>query len=373
MEVTQAALKERAKELFKLMSSTKIPALLICDPKNIYYHTDFLTTSLDEKNPVALAARDKILLIADQRYTESSKALSNNIIKVKIKKPRATLSGILTHALKKDALETLCVEDSVSAHLYTTLQKKMKSVRVVAKTPVTKELRMVKDQYEVGQIRKASEITDRIFEEFLNSVRPGMPEHVLAWKLEVLARKLGADKLAFEPIISSGERAGVINQISSKKKLQSGEMIAVSLGVTVNHYSSNIARTIFLGRPTREFKQRYKVVQRTQEKMLRRVRIGMKWENAYDEAYRLFKKYRFGSNYINGLGHGVGLNNHEAPYISKKVQNGQRFKLGMVFTVAPSLYFPNWGGIKIGDTVVLTKRGSDRLTKTDRNLISLMR
>ena len=225
--------------------------------------------------------------------------------------------------------------------------------------------RMVKDEEEIAKIQKACELTDACFEHLQKFIKIGMTEKEVAYEIENYFLRNGAESLAFETIVASGKNSSKPHAITTEKTIEKGDPITIDMGCKYQGYCSDMTRTIFAGYVPDRMKPIYDLVLKDQLQTLEDMKEGAIIRNLSRNVENDFKLY--GHNVIHSLGHGVGLDIHEIPYISGK--NDNVLKENMVVTDEPGIYLPGEFGIRIEDTVLITKTGCINLTKSDKNYI----
>ena len=227
---------------------------------------------------------------------------------------------------------------------------------------------MVKDEKEIATIKKAIEISDVAFNEVLKIIKEGVSEKEIAAYMEYIQRKLGAENRSFNTIIASGYRSALPHGVASDKKIEKDEFITMDFGAYYDGYVSDMTRTIYYGNNiTDRHKEIYNTVLEAQLLGIKTIKEGIK-SNEVDTVVRnFFKEKGLAEAFGHGLGHGIGLDIHELPYLSAVTQIP--LKENMAVTVEPGLYFDGWGGVRIEDDVLVTKNGCEVLNKSSKELI----
>lgn len=231
------------------------------------------------------------------------------------------------------------------------------------------QLGWVKEPVEVDYIRKAAKIADTAFERILNIVRPGVRERELAAELEYQMAMMGSERPAFESIVASGPRGALPHGIASQRKVKKGEMITFDFGATVNGYVSDITRTVVVGKPTARQKKIYGIVLRAQKAGVRKVAPGVSGHAVDAVCRRIIAKAGYAKQFGHGAGHGIGIVVHTGPSLG--VNSEHILKVNNVVTVEPGIYIPGWGGVRIEDDVLVTRKGREVLTKAEKKLLEL--
>ena len=225
-------------------------------------------------------------------------------------------------------------------------------------------LRIIKDNEEIENIRKACEITDECFKYLLKHIKPGMTEKQIAKKIENYYNEK-AEGVSFEPIVATGENTSKPHAMPSDRKIEQKDIITIDMGCKIKGYCSDMTRTIFIGEPSPEQKRIYDLVLKNQEQTLKEMKDGA---NIKDIVKMVTSDFEInGYRLLHALGHGVGLDIHEIPFIREA--NDNILKEKMVITNEPGIYVPGNFGIRIEDTLLVTKDEPEVLTKTDKNYI----
>jgi len=224
------------------------------------------------------------------------------------------------------------------------------------------ELRAIKNPAEVTTIRAAARITDATIAQFPQLARPGITERQLAWELEKFMRESGAEKSAFDIIVASGPNSALPHHQPGSRPLAVGDVIVVDLGAQVDGYKSDLTRSFYLGEhPDDRFWQVYNTVAAAQAASLAGLYGGLDGKTADALARDIIVVAGYGDNFGHGTGHGVGLDIHEWPRLSRHSQT-VILPAGSVVTVEPGIYLPNWGGVRLEDLVLLTADGAEVLS-----------
>jgi Xaa-Pro aminopeptidase len=217
---------------------------------------------------------------------------------------------------------------------------------------VIEQLRIRKDEEELTLIQRAIDLADEAVTMIEHELRPGMTERQAAWEIEKYIREHGGDGLSFETIVGAGPHGALPHWRPTDTPIERGQAIVFDLGARVNGYCSDLTRTIFLGEPDDQFKRVYSIVLQAQLAAEEGVRHGMTGKETDALARSIIEDAGYGDCFGHGLGHGVGLEIHEAPRVSKMAEN-VTLEDGMVFTVEPGIYLPGEFGVRIEDMAVL--------------------
>jgi len=223
-----------------------------------------------------------------------------------------------------------------------------------------RELRIVKDTEEVKLIREACNLAEIGMEVAFETIKPGMTEKRIAAEVEYAMRKKGSDGTSFDTIIASGASSAFPHGSCSNRTVRPGDLVVVDLGATYQSYRSDMTRTFTAGRPTEKQMKIYETVKLAQQKAFKAISPNISAVQVDSAARRVIEAAGFGDFFVHNLGHGVGLEVHEAPILSPDSKD--TISAGNVVTDEPGIYLPGYGGVRIEDTVLVTQQGAERLT-----------
>jgi len=354
---------DRVKELQSKFKSNNIDCFLVTSIKNIYYLTGFTGDA-----SILFISPRKVRLITDYRFQgEVVDRVQNAEVCLTKKK---YFEKLATERVIKRKERIGFESNHVSYDLYWKLRKKFDWLKFKSFDSFVEDLRIRKSEEEIENIRKACKIGDRAFSEVLNYIRPGVREIEIAAELEYRMKKLGGEKVAFDTIVASGFRSSIPHGTASDKKIKNGEFITLDFGTYYKGYASDMTRTVFLGTPTDKDKKIYEIVYNAQKLARDTTKAGTKLKKLDGVARNYIEKSGYGKYFTHSLGHGLGLDVHEAPAVSYKNNNGI-VEDGIVFTIEPGIYIPDYQGIRIEDTIAIQNSKVDVLTKSKRELIVL--
>jgi len=221
----------------------------------------------------------------------------------------------------------------------------------------------------IKAVEKAVHIVDTAFERILPVLRPGVRELDAAAELEYIMLKLGSEGTPFETICASGPRSALPHGRASSRKMKRGDFVTLDFGAQAGGYCSDITRTVVLGKASPRHRRIYDIVYRAQTAAVRQIRPGQSTRSVDDAARRIIKRAGYGKNFGHGTGHGVGLEVHQPPSLSPRVDS--KLEIGMVVTIEPGVYIPGFGGVRIEDDVLVTRGGHRVLTRAPKHLIEL--
>ncbi|SFL81441.1 M24 family metallopeptidase [Pelosinus propionicus] len=353
-------MEKRLIKLRKFMKEHQLDCMLIHKPENRHYFSGFSGSA-----GILLISNNENLLLTDFRYIEQAtmQAAQYEIVRYH------TVGKTLTEMINKLGVFQIGFEsDFVTYDGHQELINYLHSVNLI---PVQLDaLRMVKDESEIALIKKAVKIADDAFSRIMSFLKPGMTEQEVALELEYYMRQLGAEKPAFDTIMASGKRGALPHGRASDKIIELGDFVTMDFGAVYKGYHSDITRTVCMGKATAKQKEIYEVVLAAQLAGVQAVTAGKIGKDVDAVARNIIIDAGFGEFFGHGLGHGLGLNIHEEPRLSPANIHTVLLK-NMVVTVEPGIYLPDWGGVRIEDTVLVSDEGCQILTASSKQLIEL--
>jgi Xaa-Pro aminopeptidase len=330
--------------------------LLVTNLVNVLYLTGF-----DSSNAALLVEPDRARLFTDFRYIETARAVEG----VEAVQTQRSLIGWLSENLSgRFGFESNILPWSFAEQL------REGGIELVPRQGLVEQLRAVKDDGELDSFRRACAITDRMFERLVSEVRfVGRPEHDVAWDITRLYHEEGADAEAFEAIVGSGPTGARPHARAGERVIGSGELIVIDTGCLVGGYCSDYTRTLATGELDGEMREAYDVVRAAQQAGLDAIRAGKSGEDVDGAARNVIEGSDFAGTFGHGLGHGLGLEVHEAPRLS--TESADTLAAGNVVTVEPGVYLEGRFGIRIEDDVVVTDDGIENPVRFTKELVTV--
>ena len=337
--------------------SLDLQGMIVSNPINIKYLTNI------EAEGILLVTRKENLFITDGRYIEDVHNTLTLFDEIVVYDARG---------LTKDDYENFFMfcenvgfeENYVTYAKYKVYIRKYKINCLVETENMIEKQRMVKDDEEIENIRRACKVTDDCFDHIVNYIRPGMTEKQIAREIDYFYYK-HSEGLSFDTIVASGENSSKPHAVPTDRRIQENDVITIDMGCKINGYCSDMTRTIFVGKVPDEVKPVYDLVLKNQEQVLQDMKDNANTKQIskmVDNDFRL-------NNYdlIHALGHGVGLDIHEGPVLS--INSESVLRENMVVTDEPGIYVAGQFGVRIEDTVLITKGGCEPLTKSPKRYI----
>ena len=348
----------KIKCLREKLKSLNMEGMIISNPINIRYLTNI------EAEGILLITRKENVYITDGRYIEKVQrtlTIEDDIIITDIKNVSEYDYENFFMYCENVGFE----EKYVTYYKYREYMHKFKINNLVETEDIIEKQRAIKDSFEINEVTKACELTDRCFEHLLKFIKKGMTEKEIAFEIEKYFKENGADELAFPSIVASGINSSMPHSVPTDKKIESGDIITLDFGCIVNGYCSDMTRTIFVDFVQDYAKKIYDLVLKNQMLILEEMKEGANTKNLFKMVESDFNLYDY--TLIHALGHGVGMEVHENPVIGSKREI--LLKNNMVITNEPGIYIPGKFGVRIEDTVLITKNGCINLTKSEKNYI----
>jgi len=329
--------------------------LLVTNGVNVRYLVGFSSS-----NAALFVEPDRVRLFSDFRYAESARAVEG----VEFVETKRSLVAALAELLEG---QVGFEADAVSYSSWEVLCAG--GLELVPRRGLVEALRAVKDESELHAIRRAGAITSDGYARFAEESFVGQTERELAWRLDDLFRELGAEGPAFETIVASGPNSAKPHARPTDRRVEAGETVVIDSGAMVDGYNADCTRTFATGPLPDELKAAYAATLEGQLAGLDAVRAGATGVGADAAARDKIEAAGLGDKFGHGLGHGVGLEVHEAPRLSR--ESSDTLAPGNVVTVEPGVYLEGVGGIRIEDLMIVTGGEPEVLTPFGKDLITV--
>lgn len=357
-------LAARRARLVERMNQLGVDAFLSGSPANRRYLTGF-TGSAGH----VLVTKSGTQLFTDWRYVDQAEAEAPGVTVTLLGGDRR-LWAPLSSGLGAFGAKRVAFEADHVTHAFAHQAAEEVQAEWVPTSKVVEGLRAVKDAYEVTTLRRSLEIAEQAFQQVLPLVKPGATEHDLAVQLRYQIELLGAQNQPNFPILASGYRAALPHGRASQKAIERGEFVLFDFGAVLDGYYSDMTRTVVCGQADDRQKEVYRLVNESNAAGLKLMSAGTSGQ-AVDRASRdvLLRAGYEGKIHGYSVGHGLGLEIHEEPFVSEGYT--QPLQAGMVVTMEPGIYIPGWGGVRIEDTVHVTAAGPEVFNAFTHDLLEL--
>jgi Xaa-Pro aminopeptidase len=329
--------------------------LLVSSAVNVRYLTGF-----ESSNAALLVEPERVRLFSDFRYAESGRAVEAAEFVETKRSLYASLAELLAGRIGFEA-------EHLTYGRWETLTEG--GLELVPRRGLVEELRAVKDDAELEAIRRAAALTSEAYERLGQERFVGRTERDLAWRMGELFYELGADAPAFETIVASGAHGARPHTRPGDREIGAGETVVIDAGAQLDGYCADCTRTFATGPLPEELKQAYAVCLEAQLAGLDAVRQGVSGVDADGAARARIEDAGLGEKFGHGLGHGVGLEVHEAPRLAR--ESTDTLAVGNVVTVEPGIYLEGVGGIRIEDLVAVEEGGAEVLTPFTKDLVTV--
>lgn len=353
--------KERISALRKRFTKN-YEAVIITNLKNVRYLCDYTGS-----NGTLLVTKKSAIFFTDFRYQEQCQKEINGCAEIAIVKNGD--SKFIFEIINKLGLKSLGIEKTLSLETYLDYAKNFKGGKLIPTENLVEELRQHKNKDEVNSLQTAFEIADKSLEMLIKDITLGMSEIEIAALLEFYMKLNGSEMPSFDTIVASGSNSSCPHHQPTERKIQNGEMLKIDFGATYNGYHSDMTRTFFIGKADEKFKKIYNIVAEAQKKAIESIKIGIECKKIDAVARKVITDAGYGKNFGHGLGHSFGLEIHEKPAFSPL--NPSKVEIGHTYTVEPGIYIPEWGGVRIEDSFVVTRNGLTKFTNFPNGLIEL--
>ena len=350
---------KRLARVQRSLKRLKVDALLVTSVPNVRWLTGFTGDSS------AVLTTPKVgLFLTDGRYTEQAEQETRGLEILERKRGMAALVARRAQRLGVSRLGVEAQAMTVASHAE--LVRVCGATEVVPLSGVIERLREIKDAEERRSIEEAARIAGAAFLQVRQAVRPGRTEKELARMLEAAMMDLGAEGPSFESIVAVGERGSLPHARPTDREVGPGDAVLFDWGALKDGYASDLTRMVYLDTITPLYARIHALVLTAQRRALARIKPGRTAAEVDRAARDYLKARRRGKFFSHSLGHGIGLEVHEAPRLGTGAET--RLKPGMVFTVEPGVYLPGKGGVRIEDDVLVTRTGRRILTTAPKSL-----
>lgn len=340
------------------LNALNIQGMIISNPVNIKY-----LTNLDAEGELLITRKENVF-ITDSRYIEAVNSVLTIDDEVVVQDKRTMI---------KEDYETFFIfcenvgfeENYVTFEQYKNLKQLYKVNDLIETELLVEKHRIIKDEEEIDKIKKACSLTDKCFYHLLEFIKEGMTESQVSREIEYYIKENGGDGVAFDSVVATGPNSSKPHSIATDRKIESGDVILLDFGAKYQGYCSDMTRTVFMDYIPEEIKSYYDLVLNSQKDVLKECK-----ENANIKTLVKMVESNLNANnleLLHALGHGVGMDIHEMPFMSSKYD--RILQENMVMAIEPGLYIPGKFGIRIEDTVLITKNNCINLTNSEKNYI----
>lgn len=348
----------RLERIQQVVRDTGLDALLVVHPPNIRY-----LTGLKASAGAAFVSRDGCVLVVDFRYATAAREIARTEPGIEVEVAGGPIEEAVGAVASRHAARTIGIEaEHLSVARFHRLQEFIGAAALEPTERLVERLRVVKDEGEIAILREAGRRISDVGRRLRELVVPGMTELEAAAAIDAAVRTAGFERAAFETIVASGPNGALPHARPTTRKLREGEGVVLDFGGVYDGYCVDLTRTLQLGSVPAEFRRMFGAVREAQAAAIAAVRPGARAADIDGAARRVLEAHGLGEAFGHGTGHGLGLEVHEDPRLSKLVPADDVVSAGMVFTIEPGAYVPGVGGVRIEDDVLVVPGGCELLT-----------
>lgn len=338
-------------------------ALVLSEPNRLYF-----TRFAADNGALWVTARDAAFL-TDFRYTEAARRVITDIPVIESNRLFAdAVAAFAANGIRKLYLE----DDTLTVAVRRRFMRECGMLELITDSTLCRRIaamRAVKDARELACIRRAQAITEAGFDYILPRLAVGRTEREIALELEMYMRQNGAERVAFDFIVASGENGALPHAVPTDRRLRAGDFVTIDFGAVADGYRSDMTRTVAIGTVSEEQRTVYNTVLAAQTACLQGLCAGMTGAEGDRLARSVIEAAGYGAAFGHSTGHGVGIDIHEHPTLSSKCDD--RLQAGAIVTVEPGIYLEGRFGVRIEDMVCLTEDGIENLTAAPKDLLIL--
>ncbi len=355
------------------LQATGLDALIVTTPANIRYLANHSGTA----GTLSITSSD-IQLLVDFRYKEAVRSRQDSpaacpglrIIDVPDSYDEALVKTTISSPARVVGIEAGHLTVARQEWLTRTWQSRSADITLRSTERLIERFRAVKDAAEISVLREAARRLTPVAATAIDSIASGIPEKEVAAVIETALRRAGYERPAFDTIVASGPNSALPHYRAGDRALHDGDLVVLDFGGVLDGYCSDLTRTVTVGNPSPEARRLHTAVLEAQAAAIDAVKPGVTTADIDGAARQVLVGYGLGEAFGHGTGHGLGLDVHEEPRVSKPRSDmpSERLEPGMVFTIEPGAYLPGFGGVRIEDDVLVTEAGCEVLTSVPRDL-----
>jgi Xaa-Pro aminopeptidase len=348
-----APYRDRLSRLRAEIERRKLDGYLVQNRMDQYWLTGFTG-----EDGFVLVTPNAVVLLTDGRFDEAADIETPWARKVlrKIRTPERTAKEIRRYKPKRVGFDP----GHLNVAEYTAFRKHLKPTQLVRASGLILDMRLQKDKGEVAAIRKAIRVAEKAFQKVVRWMRPGVTEQHVAARLGYEMQRLGAQEISFPTIVAAGANASLPHYEAGHAKIRRNEGVLIDWGARVGWYVSDLTRMVWPGSIPREIAKVHGIVKEAHDRAMAFVRPGVKGSAVDRVARQVIEEAGYGPQFSHALGHGIGLDVHEAPRLGKGSDG--LLKPGMVVTIEPGIYLPGQGGVRLESDVLVTETGYEVLS-----------
>ena len=349
----------RRDKLRRELKRAGMDSILVTNFTNVTYLTGFT----GDDSYLLITPTDEVM-VSDSRYSQQLKEECPEL-DVVIRTSAIPMMASLAKLAKKTGIRNMAVESqSLTLSLFDQLEATLAGVTLARSSGLVEGLREIKDAHEIQQIRDAIDLAQRTFAVIRASLRPEQTEKEVAYAIENQIRLFGGSGCSFPPIVAVGPRAALPHAHPTGHQIKESGFVLIDWGAIGNLYISDLTRVLVTGKVPAKLERIYNIVLKAQLAAIKKIKPGAIMKDVDAAARSVITKAGYGKRFGHSLGHGIGLEVHEGPGLAPRQE--RPLKAGMVVTVEPGIYLPNWGGVRIEDDILVTRNGHEVLSSVPK-------
>lgn len=353
----------RIDRLLAIMAEQGLDSLFLNNVQNIRYISGYT----GEDSYILISPKGR-WFITDYRYSEQAEEECQDFEVICRNRQTTSLGQCVNNLLKENGIKQMGFErNHINYGMIEDIKADLESIQTLPTANIVEDMRYVKDAEEIALTKKAAAIADKAFDKLMSIIKVGMTEAEAALELEYYMKKYGAEGLAFDTILLAGARTSMPHGIPSDKVIEHGDFVTIDFGALYKGYRSDMTRTFIMGEASEEQIRLYNSVLESQKIGVAAVKAGITGKEPDDRVKDILVRDNYYEHAGKGLGHGVGLNLHEPPFLSQICKD--ELQENCVITIEPGVYIPGFGGVRVEDTVVVTENGCEIITHTPKELL----
>ncbi len=336
-------------------------ALLVTNETNVTYLSGFT----GDDSYLLLTPKHQIIL-SDSRYTTQLEEECPGF-DLEIRDSGMSMVQLVERTCHRTEAAHIAIEsESISLAAFERLRSGVMRADWLVTHGLVEQLREIKDKGEINEIRRSVDMAQRVYQIIRAGLTGEQSEKQIAADLEYQIRRMGGRGCSFPPIVAVGPRAALPHAVPTDRRVESADFLLLDWGATAGQYASDLTRILVTGRISPKLQRIYAVVLTAQQQAIAAIRPGVPMSEVDLAARQVIADAGFAKRFGHGLGHGIGLEIHEAPRLGREQEDP--LQPGMVITVEPGIYLPGWGGVRIEDDVLVTRDGHEVLTSVPNAL-----
>ena len=343
----------RLEKLRVELKKRSLASLIVTSETNVRYLSGF-----KGGDSLIIITPDSQFFLTDSRYTEEAGDSVKGFTVVEV---TTSTYDCLSEIIKKNRIKKIGFESlNLPYEIARRLAGCIRPAKLIPTKNIIENLRAVKDPAEITAIKRSADVTIDVLKKVVGKVRPGIPERSISDSIECEFIKRGA-RIAFDTITAHGRNCSKPHAHATEECIANNDVVMLDMGCKIGLYNSDITRMVFIGKVKNKIKEIYNIVSAAQNTAIEKIKPGVKISDIDLAGRGYIARKGYGKFFGHSLGHGIGMDVHEEPSISKR--NDNILKSGMVFTVEPAIYLPKLGGVRIEDMVLVTDKGYEILTR----------